>query len=513
MSNDRYNDSIKDWGLARKHYAGWIPCVNGHLSFSRFGSDDDCATTNIVDNAPHRRIFIAQRRYTSDYAIPAWVLAHIFRADGVTTDFYFIAKTIGADQPVRIDGKEDIIFPDNLGRLQGDVFVVRKHKDRRKNELRHKAFKQLSRLADRHHMRSQGKKTIFEQDDVFKQFSKIKNKLCEEGLFVERYKVVIFRTGEVRISPVQTSFKNRNFSKNNYGSKIDYIDSMSAQVYYFIKDIAHRHYHHRKRQDNIIPLTPASVNNDEDWRRETMWSLVRAILDERRSRQISSFTKAKGILAYADAFQKHLASHRRKPKTLSGFEPITENSEYDLSFMTNSLDARGNQIREKYESRSNIFISLIGTIIAIVALWISGKGSSIEGEPSSIIHLIVRWFVQYPDLLIVIFMSLMSIYLIWARGLMPIPSIAIWVIKFMDSAWFSFAHILVNRWGARGDFIILLLKTSFLSTLLLCAIHFTLSLQGISVLGAIGEWIGWIAEWIGSLRSGSLGTTDGAQNT
>lgn len=50
---------------------------------------------------------------------------------------------------------------------------------------------------------------------------------------------------------------------------------LAAQLFYFLKDIGHRHKHHKNRTDTIVDVYEIEENNDLDWRLGTLYSLYR----------------------------------------------------------------------------------------------------------------------------------------------------------------------------------------------------------------------------------------------
>ncbi|WP_430430861.1 hypothetical protein [Oceanicaulis sp.] len=404
--------------------------MTGHLSFSRLGDEEGCHTANIPAGEPHRFVFIAQRRYVNDYAFSGKFEYHFLRQEDVGLDCYLVAETDNADHPV--DVEKEKIFPDDLGRLQGTIYIVRNH-EKQQNKLRKSNFKDAAQLAGKIHRRYEDE---FPFDAECKAEARsLFEKLREKGLQVLEFNFVLFRTGEFRVSPVKETFSSKGFAGASDASQDDFIQSMSSQAYYFLKDVAHKHYHHKRTQDNIIPLTRVEPDDDISWRRETMWSLVRAFLDERRSREIDSYARAKGILAYASAFQRHLLGHHRKGPQLNEFEVTDLRADYDLSFTEASLSARHQKLQEDYNNRSQQFFGAAGLLLAYLALFYTIQ----QNKENQILSTILF---EKPFNVILGYIFIQTEYLTWARGRRPFLAIR-WLVDLLDATansltdWFS----------------------------------------------------------------------------
>lgn len=332
--------------LPDSHYAGWIPCINGHLSFSLFGDDPQFSSANVRDAKKgngHRRIFVAERRYCQDFLVPSRFQAVFPARRRVQSDFYLQAQTEFAAHPVDRTGTKIEPFPDEVGQLSGTISIIIPAEDKAIERSRVDIYRRIRKLAEKTHQSAHRQYEPFQ--DVFDAFPKRIGDHRDDGGVVFQFDFVAYRTGEVRIAPVDSSFPLSEYEGDDSADRSDFIQTQAAQAYYFIKDAAHRHYHHEKKKDNILPLVEASRSDDEGWRRETMWSLVRAILNERRKTTIEQFTQATGILAYAESFQDHLGRHVRTGPSFDTFEPIGVTSEYDLTHMKGSLHSRRDELK------------------------------------------------------------------------------------------------------------------------------------------------------------------------
>ncbi len=87
---------------------------------------------------------------------------------------------------------------------------------------------------------------------------------------------------------------------------------VASQIFFFIRDVCHVHQHHAPTSDTILDVVPSS-EGDTHWKRETLYSLFRWVIQQKRSRSPSAFVDAKGVLAYARAFaEKHCGAAERE---------------------------------------------------------------------------------------------------------------------------------------------------------------------------------------------------------
>ncbi|WP_262422343.1 hypothetical protein [Brevundimonas denitrificans] len=115
--------------------------------------------------------------------------------------------------------------------------------------------------------------------------------------------------------------------------RINGLRALSAQCFYFIRDVSHNHYHHSKNTDNITSVWEDRHGLSRGrWVRETLYELYKRVLLLRSVKHAKAQENALGILAYADAFERNIAS---KFRGRSGHSFIPE---YDGIDIRNSLN-------------------------------------------------------------------------------------------------------------------------------------------------------------------------------
>lgn len=328
----------------KRGFSGWIPTITGQLSFSLIGrrSDKlDCVTVNQEDaanaNPPARTLVSLVRRVAKDVPLPLR-LRHPARIK----HYIVIGRTASTVRP-SVEGVKVSAHPDELGLLEGAVYVVPYHKN---PDLRERAKLKIG--AVRREISG-----FIKGSDVSVLRSAVEGKIHQaDGVKVLVLEFSIYRTGELRILA--------NASIN---------EVLCQQVYYLLKDMAHRHYHHAQADDNLLPLTAAGPADDLTWRRNTLWCLARMVLEARRRDRLDGYKNALGMLAYAEAFQGLLGRVSRTAP--DKFSLIKGASLYDFAHARASLDAKIAENEYRINAKTQVVAIGISTVLATIALWIS----------------------------------------------------------------------------------------------------------------------------------------------
>ena len=344
-------------------FAGWIPTITGHLSFSLMGLGDGvCANgvcaQSVADGRPCRYVAVSKRRVTSDLPYNGWPVGMFMPS--TKAEYVLIGQSQPALRPSLLGDLVETT-DDEIGVLIGEIWVIPHHGDEKANAAANELIKQLRRLISGYGDRNP-RGTVGDIAGLPAATVELLERAERQGVVVPRAEFALFRTGEFRLV----------FSERNppLSSVPDAVDAVARQMFYFAKDVSHRHYHHRRSTDNLLPIVPAD-RDDLGWRRETLWALVRAVLEARRRNRLQSYKSALGILAYAEAFQSLLAQIRRTPPGGDpSFVPWADATLYDFSHTRASLEATINE-REFIETSSDAFKSvLIATLLGAAALWV-----------------------------------------------------------------------------------------------------------------------------------------------
>ena len=349
-------------------YAGWIPTITGRLSFSLIGAggqapgcvsaNSTCAAALANGTRTRRYVVVSQRRKISDLPINGIISSRL--APGSCFDALFVGRTDRAATPV-LDGDRVISEMNDMGMVRGIALFIPHHEDRfREKQARRLAasIRQEIAIYTKGTVRGAvGDPRVLEQTVL----SKIRSaRIDGVGVIVAR--VRIYRTGEVRI--------NLSDIPKIKQDGVHY-SSVASQIYFFLKYISHSHYHHNPRTDNILPLVNASNGDDISWRRETLWALVRSVLETRRRKSLIGAKKALGVLAYAEAFQSLLGKIERKPSLGGGFAFWKAQDHYDFRHTRASLEVVISE-REFIDTSHNSFTNYVAAVVVgVLAFWIA----------------------------------------------------------------------------------------------------------------------------------------------
>jgi hypothetical protein len=383
------------WAGKRFAYAGWVPNVHSHLSFSLIGKwrgPNVSAHTSRFKDRLCAFVCAIERRETDDFLRPMW-LTRLLHPQ-VTQHFVLVGQTCVVQTPigiidVTVETPNRVSSPgrrsarpdwaqriassargaqrrvtvetasDEQGMLRGKILVLprQKHcKDRRRQaDWISKLRRQLNELNDL-------------QDAALDLFAEELSANANANSFgTVELQFALFRTGETRIWYDEAQGERLNDKERR---------EIARQSYYFLKDMVHHHVHHDAKSDQITPLTETGClspdEGEEHWRRETVWSLSRATDGLARRGTLQELREATGIIAYADAFQSTLMRYRRQAERSTEFEPNPVTYRYDFAHIRESLKVQVEQVTARRTLRSQILLAGLAGSIAMTSLLISG---------------------------------------------------------------------------------------------------------------------------------------------
>lgn len=251
-------------------YIGWVPTVGRRLSYSLIGYTNHPSvanTANVADNK-NRRILCLQTRTLLDSALPIFksqLAKWLFKYDG---SFVFL-----------LDAESTTNLLEEDQSLHGKLYVF---KDRIDAEVDNKILDIKNAISELSEYDYSLPGTL---NDFY---SKIQEKhlgnVQERSIFFADF--VLERDGIIGID-------------FNGGNTLEHL--ICAQLFFFIKDISHRHQHHHPKTDTILDVYEMSNIN---WQDEILRALYKRVLDFKRSRNEWVCASALGILTYIKAFKK-----------------------------------------------------------------------------------------------------------------------------------------------------------------------------------------------------------------
>jgi len=263
-------------------YIGWVPTVGGRLSFSIIGYSTHptfAEVVNIADDS-RRKIVCLQQRSLLDSAIPFFKKILIFLFCGWRGTFYFLLDAESSnnlsDSNQSLTGKI-YLFPEQQGHF---YFFNRTHEN---ISLLRNSIMALGRAYNNSPALGvislyDSEKKIFLQKSSRCRFHSAKFSLDRDGVVEIHY--------------------------HNADPELEHI--ICAQLFFFLKDISHKHQHHHPKTDTIVDIYN---KNNSRWQDETLRSLYKKVLDFKRRRDELVCSSALGVLSYIKSF-RHICEKR-----------------------------------------------------------------------------------------------------------------------------------------------------------------------------------------------------------
>lgn len=315
-----------------KTFRGWVPTITGNLSFATIGQGRQPKRAFKVAKATNgvRFVLVAQRRRTTDVPF-AWVgdaINWLLRREGYTV-YTLFGKSLESEDYQLLSGPCVELTTREYGRLKDDLEPLRNA------DLDEHEFEALF-------------------DGLAAKFSDASDK---PGCGISA--IELNRDGKIQIAL-------RDFEDQE-------AQDVASQIYFFIRDVCHVHQHHAPTSDTILDVVPLSAG-EHHWKRETLYSLFRWVIQQKRSRAPSAYIDAKGVLAYARAFKEKHCGKTEKTEDLP---------QYLRGATIESLDA-GLARAEHLESTKgklpatlfNRILPLIGLVLAFLAFFYRSPDST-----------------------------------------------------------------------------------------------------------------------------------------
>lgn len=384
-------ERAEPWKAGYRSYAGWVPNIRNHLSFSLIGAASRArAFTQHLKGEPTRIVLVLQDRVINDYPLPDWLAEWLF--PDIRGAWFLNGETASTELPVRVNGdlKSET---DRQGMLTGRIHYLPRNADpqseaERKAKLNEAAGlltteRHLSTAAEVRALRDQALSTVRSAGPAI------------------QFGFALMRTGECRIW----------HTREVEGWTADTHDSVAEQAYYFIKDVVHHHEHHDPSSDQITPLTYFDPHTNEPghedevkWRRETLWSLSREVEGLNRSGDLVDQHRSLGIIAYAEEFQSTLMSHVRDADSEIGFRENTVIHDFDFSHLKASIRAsidvastRLAQRLQKWIAAAAIFVSCLSLVTSLVSAHNGALPRTPDGKLSGQVIVLgsLDWFLPW----------------------------------------------------------------------------------------------------------------------
>ncbi len=357
-------------------YAGWVPTVAGRLSFRHIGESEH-PTQSIYANVTTgsaRLILGYQRRPLSDSLFQA-VTDAITRSSG---DFWFALQAASTEQPERTDTIKGVVY---VFKSRADWCTKAEKSVRpaiyRLNDLRLSTEPDRDAQIGTHFERSAG--ILRNSADISANFE-----LTRDG---------VLRLTSPKFLDPDLEYASLNFAQSQ---SQDFSAWVANQIYFYLRDIIHRHQHHDMSEDTILILRRAD-KADVEWRRDIIFSLYFRIIRAKRAVDFPYSVRALGILAYCSSFKRVSAPVFKAAKfSIPAFNDAALRASIRASIEEHLMRRQAEESRAFSRATASInarMLVLTGVLIILAALALFAPEAAKEVElaqfSKSLAHFIV----------------------------------------------------------------------------------------------------------------------------
>lgn len=331
-------------------YVGWVPTVNGNLSFRHIGdaSHPERAIYANVATDRERLIISFQMRDLSDLFFRP--LTHwYFKVRG---RFYFVL-VVRSNGPLGASSK-----------LTGNIFLFKTRDDWKlwgrkfcQNSIEQLNELRLTGSPDRDEMVRARYETT--QEYLLKK--------ADISIAVELMRTGFARFGEPNFIDEELYIASKNYVEVEQQHRFNRI--LADQCYFFLRDLAHVHQHHGKTSDTILVLQDSRDVSDDEWKRNIVYSLQHYVIRSKRDSSPFSLTQSLGVMAYCRSFMAICSS--------SGESAAAPLPSYNDAAALQSIQARI-QEQEIYENRRAVRRSIGIAVLALVAILVAGMAIFVQ---------------------------------------------------------------------------------------------------------------------------------------
>ena len=271
-----------------KEYTGWIPTVGGRLSFSVIGETSHPQEALFFNEAGQKKrcIFGFQHRDLSD-ASPFLFYKSIYNyLNGISGDFIFA-----------LYGSANDVADDLDAPFEGKILLFYSDQQREVSQALNYELARLSALDDEASQQDFLTNTL--EPNLLSLYK-------QHGIYM--LDVVLDRSGRVTCSTPDSGLPKKLFNERHDISGLQDVEKhVASELFFFLKDVCHRHQHHSPRTDTIVDLHDTSENKLL-WKNETLRALYKRVLDFKRSSSPGTSYSALGMLSYIRSFKRTFCS-------------------------------------------------------------------------------------------------------------------------------------------------------------------------------------------------------------
>lgn len=380
-------------------YKGWIPTVAGKLSFSLIGEANGnnpvAVSVNRADSR-HRYVVSYQHRFLVDSVLPIWLSGIVNKYCG-SFNFVCIGKSSN-DISVQNDKLSGYLL----------IFDDKKNWSWAEREIRHCQDKLASLDVSVNDLAA----------GFDSHFNFIKEDLKPKASFWVNFTLARNGVVEIVLDEGYDLGADKPLYPPTLADKKRIEDTQSAQTFYFLRDLVHKHQHHSPTTDTLLDLYRSG--DDNQWIGESLRVLYRKILDFKRLRKDEVYCSSLGLLSYA----KSLRQIAKDDYGGCSICPKINDELLKESIMAGQT-ATNNSVQEsirRSDITRNTIISVLGLFLAFTSL-MKLTDQTISVEKDSLLYVVAEWTVRnslYSLVLVGLFVYLGLVF----RGVVPVGRFA-----------------------------------------------------------------------------------------
>lgn len=342
-------------------YKGWVPTVNGRLSFKLIGETRYPAEPEYVNSADDSHLYVSalQSRQLSDVLFERVVGPLL----GYSGKFEFVLCARSRRSRTSPDSK-----------LIGKVFIFhcQTFKETKARDIFRSSVKSMRALdpgALNPGLKQQYlalSQTLLSRCDMY-------------------MNVVLNRDGVVTLSHLTwgNSRLERNTEEHAIEIGFDLEHGIADQTYFFVRDLTHQHQHHGNDADTIITTQRQEKPDDLSWCLEIMYSLYFHIITVKRKGNPTEHVRALGILAYLQSY-KNIIKRRKDlvQPTLVLPEFDDASSKESIKATKDYIDFKLNEQKRNSDNRKSFFLWVLATIFTVVNFTVSFADKALPPNPT-----------------------------------------------------------------------------------------------------------------------------------
>ncbi|MBY2969505.1 hypothetical protein [Rhizobium leguminosarum] len=341
-------------------YKGWVPTVNGRLSFKLIGETRYPREPEYVNSSDESHLYVAARqsRQLSDVLFEP-ILGPLLGFSGAF-ECVFCARARRA--PTVPDSK-----------LVGKIFLFHRStfRESRAKEIFSSSVRSMRALDP-----GAGNPGLRPQ---YIALSRELAARCDLSV-----NVVLNRDGVVTLSHIE--WRNNSLRQNTIAFadeiEFDLEHGLADQMFFYLRDLTHQHQHHGNDADTITTTQRLRAPNDMSWSLEIMYSLYYHIITVKRKENPAEHVRALGILAYLQSYKTIIKRRAEKIDPHFVFPNFDDTSSKESIKATKDyIDLRLNEQKKNSDNQKAFLLWVVATTFTVINFTVSFADKNLQPSP------------------------------------------------------------------------------------------------------------------------------------